>query len=190
MKALSKHIPAAAKESESESPQARSVRRQCFENFEDCQLDEIVLAAASFLPCIQSWHSWINCSKQGRRGLEHCSTLTRFSYSHNDVISAVDLPHLNFSTVSFLKSGVYRYTQRIYIYIFIYTSKDIILAQTSHKRYLGIIFLHHRIGISVNVPGLQSWLSTTVAFRPLAYCPRCMPRDFYGSALSNPCSEG
>lgn len=48
MKALSKHILAAAKESESESPQARSVRRQCFENFEDCQLDEIVLAAASF----------------------------------------------------------------------------------------------------------------------------------------------
>lgn len=42
----------------------------------------------------------------------------------------------------------------------------------------------------MNVPGLQSWLSTAVALQPLAYCPRCMPRDFYGSASWCPCSKG
>lgn len=71
-------------------------------------MDEIVLAAASF-PSLHPELAFVDQLQQaGEKRIGALQHLDKtLMYSHNDVISAVDfseiIPHLNCSTVSFLK---------------------------------------------------------------------------------------
>ena len=172
-------------------PQARSVSRHCLENFKDCQLDEIVLAAASF-PSLHPDLAFVDQLQQAGEkrigALQHLDKMLimmsflQLTLMRSCLIYIVKQCHVSNSGHWSIFSEQ-KYTQNTSPY----NNKDIINIRSSHKRHLGTSFLPSNCR---EFPGLQSWLSTVMAFRHWVCCPRFMQRDFYGRASWCPCSTG